>query len=335
VTTEIGEVTAPAGAVEPSIATTTPSVWAIVPTATALTFMLPTSWIVALAGFLARGGFVLLALPILILPSSADVVTAATPIVSRLLLGTWQVEAAIVAAAIVGIVSVAVVGLLLIGGAADSWIVTAAADELGHGRVGAARPSSSRLAAAWLLGQLPFIAVAAFALGPLYDATYLELTAPGDPAASLSARVLARIPGVAVSVVGVGLVSGMLAAMAVRQVALEGTSLWMAVPAAVRAIARRPIDAIVAMAGSLLAVAFLVSPAVLASSVAFTGLQGLVADGTDGLLLGAAVVLLAASWLGGLLLMGVASAWRSFAWTAVHVAASTRPVRGAAGPSRG
>jgi hypothetical protein len=307
----------------------------VITTATALTFVQPAGWLVALAGFLARGGFLLVALPILVVPSSADVVTAATPIVNRLVLGTWSMDATLIALLLLGLLALVVVGLLIVGGAADGWLVASAADELGSRASPDARPTASRLAAAWLVGQMPFLVVVALALGPVYEATYRELTAPGDPVMPVALRVVARIPDVVALTAAAFLVSAMLAGLAVRQVALEGSSVLAALPRGLVVLLRRPLTAIVALIGSLVVSVVMVAPAILASAAAFAGLRDLVADGGDGLVLGVAALLLVASWLGGLVLMGVAGAWRSYAWTAVHLEARAWREPARAGPSRG
>jgi hypothetical protein len=336
-TAEVGEVQAVADVAAPIDAVDGASIPGpgVVTTATALTFVQPAGWLVALAGFLAHGGVLLILLPIVVMPSTADLVTAAAPLVSQLVLGTWSIEATLAALVLVGLLALVVVGLLVVGGAADGWLVAAAADELGRDDAAQARPAAARLAAAWLIGQLPFVAVAALALAPVYEATYLELTAPGDPSIPVALRVMARIPDVVALTIIAFLGSTVLAALAVRQVALEGASIIAAVPRGLLVLGRRPLSTLAALGGSVLGIVVLVGPAVLASTAAFAGLRDLVADGADGIALGVAAALLVASWLGGLVLIGVAGAWRSYAWTAVHLEAHARRRLAGAGPSRG
>jgi hypothetical protein len=94
---------------------------------------------------------------------------------------------------------------------------------------------------------------------------------------------------------------------------------------------RRPLDTLATLGLSLAVMFVLVVPAWIAASLAFGGLRASAADTPDSGVFVAATLLLVGCWLGGLLLTGIGSAWRSFAWTCVHLRAGPSP----SGPPQG
>jgi hypothetical protein len=297
--------------------------------ASLLTFLNPASWVVALAGFVARGGIVVLMVPILVIPSLSGLVTTVGPLVNRVVLGGVDADVAIVGLTGVAIVTLVVVGLLLVGGATDGWLIDLAADDLGIEPSPASDPSPARLAAARAIACLPLVVAVVIAVGPIVAATYGELLVPGDLGTPVAFRVVARIPGPIAIVVAGAIASEVLAALAVREVALGGAAVLGSLPRGIGVLVRRPVECVLTLVGSIVVTVILLGPAMVAAGVAFEGLARLLADDAGSSIVVAAVVLLVATWLGGLFLAAIAAAWRSFAWTAVH-ARALRP-----GPSRG
>jgi hypothetical protein len=72
------------------------------------------------------------------------------------------------------------------------------------------------------------------------------------------------------------------------------------------------------VAGTLL----LVLPALVATAVVWTGLRDLLQLHAPGAVIVVGTLLLVTVWATGLLMAGLAAAWRSFAWTASWIAAT-------------
>ena len=302
----------------------------ILATATLLTFLRPSAWVVALAGFLARGGVILVVAPIVVVPSLSGLVTAFGPLVNRLVLGGFDPEIVVTALIVIVAIAVAIVLLLLIGGTVDGWMIGHAAADLGVEVPSGARPTAARLAAARLIAHAPLVVAFIMLLGPVVTVTYDELLVPGDLGTPVFLRIAASIPVPIAIVVIAAVLCDALGALAVRAIALGGASVAGSIPRGLSTIVRRPIDVAIALVASLVVLVVLVAPALIAAGVAFDGLGRLLADDAGAPTIVAAVVLLVGSWLGGLLLAGIAGAWRSYAWTCVHVAATmpSEPSRG-------
>ena len=151
---------------------------------------------VGLAGFLAGGGLLLMAAPIVVLPTPTGIQNALGGPVSTLVVGTPS-------PAMVGLIAgglVAALGLLSAGLLLGAWserqaigiALEAAGDEAMLDPIpdldGA--PGTGRVAVVRLLGLLPVVAVAIVAWQPLYAAAYHELVLPDDLASPLGIRVV-------------------------------------------------------------------------------------------------------------------------------------------------
>jgi hypothetical protein len=273
----------------------------------------------------------LIVAPILVVPSLSGLVTAIGPLVNRLVLGRVDPDVAATGAVVVALGVVALLGLLLFGGAVDAWLIGLAGTSLDLDASPAAHPTAARLAAARVLAHLPLLAVIALSLGPIVGATYRELVNPGDIGMPIAVRVIARESILVGFVVVTAILCDVLAALAVRAVALEDTSVLGSVPVGLGVMVRRPLDTLTGAIGSIVVTLVLIPPALFASAVAFEGLGSLLANGAEGAPAAAAgaILFLVAIFLGGLILAGIATAWRSFAWTAVYARATGM------GPSRG
>src|SRR5215212_8700589 len=78
----------------------------------------PRWWALALAAFLVRGGFVVVLLPLISLPSAAALATAFAPTIETLALGRPTIESALVGAAIITLIAGVIGAAAYIG----SWL---------------------------------------------------------------------------------------------------------------------------------------------------------------------------------------------------------------------
>lgn len=279
---------------------------------------------IALAGFLVRGGIVVLLLPIVVLPTPVGLATIFGPdIVSVALAGPNPgiIRLALAAAALLGI-WLLVGGLL--GAAADVAIIqAAAAPEEGApspgGAAASGRPSRrlavARVAVVRWLAHLPLVVALAWGVVRIVEATYAELVLPSDTVTPLVLRVLAASPDAVVAVVGTWLVGEAWGGWAARFVVLEGRSTGAALRAAIRWFVAAPIRGLTTLvaADAVLGVV-LVGSAAAAASV-WSALQPIVRIDPGGPGMVAAVLLLVGVWLVGLVAVGLVVAWRAVAWT--------------------
>lgn len=287
-----------------------------------VTFVRPSLWAVALAGFLARGGLVLLLAPILVLPTPSGLANILAAPVASLLFGVPS--AALILVILGSIVAGigAVVGGTFVGAWAERIVIAssldAGADE-GLVSSAAARPVLRRgvaaVATVRLLGLVPLAVALAAAAQPLYDAIYRQLVLPDDMAASLVVRVLGDIPMPLLFIAVNWLLGDAAAAIGVRRLVLDGRSIPMAALLGWVWVIRRWYRVIpTALATTGLAV-LLVAPAVVAAATGWTRLRGLLVDGREVLPIVMGLGLFIVVWIGGLVLAGAAATFRGAAWT--------------------
>jgi hypothetical protein len=309
---------------------------------------------VALAGFLVRGGLVLLLLPSVVLPSVIGI-AGATGVHAFALSGDptpWFVE--VLAAAGFGLLLWLLLSALL-GSLVDVWLVRAAL-EVGGGEPGRSLPSASfglllRLAAIRLACLAPLAMALLWAGGRVYTATYNDLISPSNLAVSLPVRVIGDATDAVALVVGAWLACETIGAIAARRSILSGEAAWRAIGGALVEILRRPVWTLLTVAASLAASAVATVAAFLATAWAFEWVTvaaraqepiavrlgvGAFATTRDfrPVVFLLAVLALATAWLVALALSGISSAWRSAAFTH-EVAAALGPPRVPGAAARG
>ena len=291
--------------------------------------------VAALAGFLVRGGILLLALPGVVLPSVIDL-AGATGVDAFGIDGhptPWLFEIVVAGSAIAGLYLIL---SFLFSSLVDVWLVGAVL----HPRRAAASERRSLPAQGLLVDMaairavcvVPMAAVVVWAGSQIYTAAYNELTTPSDLATPLAVRVVENASGAVAVLVLVWLASEVVAAIAVRRVILLDTGVWRAIGGALVQIVRRPISTAATVAVSFGASVVAIGLAMAAAAVTFewcriAARNPQAATVTLGIgpfstardfrpvvfVLAAAALCLA--WVAGLALSGMASAWRSAALT--------------------
>lgn len=274
----------------------------------------PAWWAMALAAFLVRGGIVLIVLPIVSLPTTAGLTTALAPTLEAIYLGRPSLEGAVVAVAAIFLVLAGLTAAGLTGSWLDLALVREAArDEdvdLGWTPV---RPSVAQALAIRLTAHTPTVIAIGYGLVRLVTVAYEELTSPSAGNEPVALRVLARAPDALLAILLAWIVGESVGALAARR-AWAGASAPRALAASYRQLLGRRGLATLALTGAVLVALWL--PFVLAAGRAWDHLRGLLLQGADAVQLAAALVLLAATWVLGLAVVGAALAWRATAWTA-------------------
>jgi hypothetical protein len=286
-----------------------------------VTLLRPVSWALGLLGFLAGGGIVLVAWPILVLPTPTGLQNALGGPVSSLVFGAPTTGLLLlIVGAIAGGVGL-VVGGTIVGAWAErqgiAVVLEAAADDaLGPPSPDLwGAPGALHVAVVRLLALAPVAIVAALAWRPLYDATYRELILPRDLVTPLPIRVLGEVPWQVLGVAAVWLLADAAAAVGVRRLVLERRPVFTAWLLGWADLVRRPHRVIpTALVGAGLLVA-LVGPAMVAAAIGWSRVRAILVDGRDPVIAAGAILVWVSIWLGGLVLAGVGAAVRGAAWT--------------------
>jgi len=295
----------------------------------------PTWWAIALAGFLVRGGIVLAIVPIVSLPTTADLTTILAPTVEDVLLGGPSFGTVLGGTLLLVCAIAAVYALVSAGSWLDLALLREASTdpdlELGWSPE---QQSVMRGLGVRLTAHLPTTLAVGYASVRLVQATYGELTSPGDPTLSLPMRVLGEIPDALVAVGVTWLLGEAIGGLAARRVA-AGEPVIVAFGRSIRQVVSP--RGLATLAITAAALAALLLPYLLAVGAAWQRVRAALFDGLDPVLVLAAVGLMVATWLLGLTLLGALLAWRATAWTvqvAPRTVAVTQPLLQASEPSR-
>ena len=282
-----------------------------------VTLLRPASWAVALAGFLAGGGLVIVTWPIVVLPTPTGLQNALGTPVSSLVFGGPSAGFLAIAAAAAAAGLALLVGALLAGAWAERHTIVMALDAAAEeGLIGAApdlrgAPGAGRVALVRLASLAPVAVVAVLSWQPIYDATYRELTVPSELVTPLPIRVVGAVPGLLAAIVLTWLASDAAAAVGVRRLVLERRSVLAAWLLGWAALVRRPHRVLAAELGGLAGLALLSAPSLVAAVIGWGRVRSMVVSGDQPAAALAAVLIWVAVWVGGLALAGVGASFRS------------------------
>ena len=282
-------------------------------TALAATMARPAWWVLALAAFLVRGGFVVVLLPLVSLPSVPSLATTLAPPIEALALSRQSLEGALIGTVLIS----TLVGLLAVAGLAGSWLDLALLREAGDaeeldGKVLVVERSAWPAFGVRLAAHLPTFLALGYATVRIVIVTYEDLLSPGDPNIPVVARVVARAPDAIALVVATWLLGEAVGGLAARR-SVAGEPVVGALRGAVRDLLRlRGLatfvlsNAVVLGAGALL---------VTVVGRSWEHLRAYILDRVSDVSLAAALLLLVSAWILCLALLAAALAWRATAWT--------------------
>jgi hypothetical protein len=296
-----------------------------------VTLATPTTWPLALAAFLLRGGIILVALPILVLPSPVGLGNAFGPALTSVAFGTVSLELVVV----VGLIWAGALTWLALGGwlaaaleaegariVARDEDVAAAAGPLPEGQTGE-RHVAERILVARLIACVPLGIVLALGSVRLAFVTYRELTNPFDVTTPIVLRVLRASPEVALAVVVVWIATEIVGAVAARRIVLAGAGVRAALRHGMRTFARHPLRSLGRFCLPIVALSLVLVPSALAAVSALGATASAIGQRSDPIGLLVAVVIFVALWGVGLLLVSVVCAWRAAVWTVAQVQEGT------------
>ena len=262
----------------------------------------PALWIVALCGFLARGGIVLLALPVAPLPSTVGLATFVGP--------TSVTAAGLTPDSVVRLGLAIVLGLtwLLAGSTIGALTDTAIVGGLG--------PAGRAVGPADRRRVVPLVVVVAITARPVGELVYHELILPRDVATPLVLRVVQGAQLQVAALLLAWIAGEVLGGIAVRLAILEDRSFRGAIAGAAGHVARRPLTTLGATVAGLVVLVGSVGPALVATGLAWMSLTAVLSGSVDGPAVIRATILLVGAWIGCGLLAAVVAAWRGALWTA-------------------
>jgi hypothetical protein len=303
-------------------------------TALLVTLARPSSWVLALAGFLARGGIVVVLLPIVIVPSPVGLADIVAPTLLEFVFGGVSVGfIALIAVALAAILAWLIGGGLIAAAAEVELALMVATDDESAGGPDVSRPGVETVDSAprrhpvlgalaiRLAGQLPLFAVVAWGLPRIVAATYRELTIPGAVTVPIVWRVIGAVPEVVGALVLAWLLGEIVGGIAVRRLALDGHGVADSLGRAIVRIVRSPRRTLTLAVLPAVVLALVLVPAAAASGAAWHAVDVTMRDGAPPLTRGFALIALSGLWLGGLALTGVVCAWRQAVWTVERLAA--------------
>jgi hypothetical protein len=273
----------------------------------------PAWWALALAAFLVRGGFLLALLPIISLPTTADLTNAFAPTIEALIYRRPSFETVVAGTLLISGGFLVLYGLVFAGSWLDLALLreTTSDPELELGWSAANRSATLALAIR-LVAHIPTVVAIGYAVIRLMGVLYLELTSPGDTATPLALRVLAQAPDAPFAVGITWLVGEAVGGLTTRRVA-AGEPVAAAFGRSIRQLASLP--GLATLAATTAALVALLVPYLLTVATAWQNVRVALIDGVGDLLTLTALVLMVSTWVLGLVMLGALLCWRATAWT--------------------
>lgn len=299
----------------------------------------PGWWLLSLAGFLVRGGFLVFLLPIVVLPSPLAISNVVAPFIVPMAFGRIGPDTIAVGVA-------AVAGLfawLLIGGwiaaATDLVLVreaAAAAIDEGVAPPPAEAPDGmeaerrdrvgvATILAARLVAWLPFAAALAIGLVRIVAVTYVELTRPLEVESPLALRVAFGAAGELAVITVLWLLGELVGGLATRRIVLDGAPAGRALLAAIRDVIRHPGSTLMPWLVTTALLFTILGGTVGAASVAWSRIIVALSDRpTDPTTVAISILTFVAIWLAALILGGLFAAVRGAVMTFEHIRVRAR-----------
>lgn len=302
-----------------------------------VTLASPATWPLALATFLLRGGFVLVVLPIVVLPSPVGLGNLVAPSLTTVVFGGLSVEVA----AIVTLGALSIVTWIVVGGLVAARLEAESAhlvdgDETASGSTVVAGPEdvawserivAVRILAARILAHAPTGVAVVWAAVRFVEVAYRELTRPEDVTLPIALRVLARAPEAAAVLLFAWAVGEVIGGLAARRIALAGCGVARALRDAVRATIHHPVGIGAGFVVPLAGLVLVVAPSTVAATVAWSVVRVAMRSPAEPVVGTLAVVVFVSLWIMGLVLVGVTAAWRAAVWSIAQRDLWPRPAR--------
>lgn len=277
----------------------------------------PSTWALALTGFLVRGGWLIVLAPIVVLPTAVGIGNVVAPLLEDIAFGrnTEDVVRSGGTALVVVVAWLLVGGLLAAATEVETVRRTAASGELGVAPTVARSGTTRRVFVARVVALLPLIVAFVWAVIRFVGVGYREFTNPSDVALPVALRIVIGAPDAALGMVAGWLFGEIVGGIAARRVALADDRVGSALRDGIGRLRARPARSIgLAALSAVILLAVLVITGI-ASGTAWDSVRGALAEGDASIATSLILVLFVALFAGGLVLIGLVSAWRSALWT--------------------
>jgi hypothetical protein len=294
---------------------------------------------VSLAGFLVRGGLLVVLFPIVVLPTPAGLANVFAPAIVQLYFGHISGDVvALVGGSIAALLAWLVIANL-VGARLDVALARdAALDDDGASATGTipwrdTSPPISEWGVTWrafavrLTAHLPLAIVLAWGAFRIYEATYAELTSPFEVVTPLVVRILNDVPDAIAALVISWILGEAAGGLGVRYLVLGPRSAIGALWRGWFHLIRDPLASLTTLVVTDVVLAGILAFSFAAAGAAWTLVEETAFDGGDATLTVAAALALAAAWLAGLVAIGLATCWRSVSWTLEWVRVAARHER--------
>jgi hypothetical protein len=282
----------------------------------------PATWPLALAAFLVRGGILLVAAPIVVVPSAVGVANVITPTVSTFVFG--GVSGGLVAL-VLGTFALSL-GWLILGGlfasAAELEVIAriarddAVSVEAHVGtKVVPSRRTAARILAARLVAHLPTVVALVWAAARLGEVAYRELTQPLDVSLPLVVRVIGGAPEATTAVLLAWVLGEMVGAIAARRVAFGDAGVWRAIGGGLRRVVLHPVRAVALYGIPTTGLLVVLVPSAFAAASGWDAVRVALTEDVGLIVTILTLTVFVGLWAGGLVLASAMTAWRAAAWT--------------------
>jgi hypothetical protein len=277
----------------------------------------PSTWLLALVGFLVRGGWLIVLAPIVVLPTAVGIANVIAPLLEDVAFGRRTGDVITVSLASLAVVVAWLVGGGLLAAATEVEIVGTTAGVIGEPAVPPARlwHKGWGVLLVRLVALVPLGIALGYAAVRVVGVGYRELTNPSDVAMPVAYRILAGAPDAVLAVILALLVGEIVGAVAARRVILSGDGVRAALREAIRYVRRAPGRSIGLALTSAVALIAVLTVTSLGTSTGWDALRTALANGDASVGTSLILVLFVALFAGSLILLGLTSAWRSAIWT--------------------
>jgi hypothetical protein len=273
----------------------------------------PSSWALALFGFLVRGGWLLVVAPIVVVPTPVGLANIVAPLLEDVAFGRRTGDlAALVGAVIVGAV-VWLIGGGLAAAAAEADGVRRIADDERipwyHG------PVAWRILGARLTAQVPLAVATVWATLRIVGVAYRELTVPSDVSMPAAWRIVVGAPDAFAVVLLAWLFGEVVGAIAARRIVLRGDGIRAALLHGLRRLRRHSARIIGLGVATSAALVLVLGTTGLAAGAAWNALGAALSIGDPSITTTLLLLVFVGLFVGGLVLLGLICAWRAAVWT--------------------
>ena len=277
----------------------------------------PATWALALVGFLVRGGWLIVLAPIVVLPTTVGVGNVVAPLLEDIAFGRNTEDVIRVGGTALVVVGawVLIGGLLAAATEVETMRGTAASAELGVAPARDLPGATRRVFVVRVLALLPLIVALAWAVMRFVGVGYREFTNPSDVALPVALRIVMGAPDAALGIAAGWSFGEIVGAIAARRIVLAGDGVRAALRAGIGRLRARPARSIgLAGLSAVLLIVVLVITGI-ATGTAWDALRGALAEGDASIATSLILLLFVALFAGGLVLIGLVTAWRSALWT--------------------